>query len=236
MNVNIGGGKGWQHKGWINLDRSTGYILHPETVFPVPDKSAEIVYSSHCFEHLNDATVDQMLRETRRALNGTFVLKIPDFDAVLEAWRYGDEAYLSAERWGMTKVIQTWKNRGVENNIDSRASMIFCGWWNDSYGNEFDDRHPEAEGAYHGPAHGLQENRELMISRYSPHEIADTLSSHVKTHEHDAHFNHQNAWSRDELSELLTGHGFDVSMDVVPHLDIPGLRVQQGISIYVIAT
>lgn len=228
MNLNIGGGKGWEHKGWINLDASRGHFLTPETVFPVPDKSCEIVYSSHAFEHLSDETVDQMLRETRRVLKGTFVLKIPDYDAVLDAWRNGDEEYLSAERWGMTKVIPTWKNKDVKNSLDHRASMVFCGWWNNEYGDEFGSRNPEAEGAYHGPTCSLKH-----VYTPSAHAIAAELVDQAPD---GGHFNHRNAWSRDELRNLLKRRGFTALMDVIPmDLDIPGLLTQRDISLYCIS-
>lgn len=222
----------------MNLDRRTGFALTPETVFPVVDGSAPIVYSSHCFEHLDDATVDRMLVEARRVLapDGVLVLKLPDFDEVLRCWRFGVESYF--DKWGMQKVIPTWHRMGVEPTIDAKAAFIFCGWWNDAYGDEFGDRHPEREGAYHGPAVTVDPEYPLSLSE-SPHTIAKWFVSCVPQ---GAHFNHRNAWSAEEMRALLKDHGF--RLDEPPERrvvdwrgvpEIPGLWDQCEISMYFFA-
>lgn len=228
MNLNIGGGAGWSYPGWLNLDQREGFRLSPDTVFPLDE--AEIVYSSHCFEHLDDATVARMLSESRRVCRGKLVLKLPDFEQVLERWRAGDKAYF--DQWGMGSVVRTWKNKGVEDTIDARAAMIFCGWWNDAYGDEWGKRTPDAPGAYHGPAfvgHGPP------IQDVSPHYAAKLMRLCAPE---GGHFNHQNAWSRAELCALLGAHGFEVE-SLLPEnaceLPIPGIADQRGISMYVVA-
>ena len=237
MNVNIGGGRGWKHDGWRNFDQADGFFLTPDTMFPVDTGSADIVYSSHCFEHLDDATVDRMLDETWRMLKpaGTFVLKLPDFDDVLRRWRYGDEKWFDA--WGQAKVWPTWKNRSVPININTKAAMIFCGWWNDEYGNEFGpthERRPDAEGAYHGPAeirHPFSYAGQLRFGR--PHDIASSMRTGVPSH---GHFNHRNAWSRSEMMALLTDHSLlpvRTGRDVAESwCQIPGINDHRHISMY----
>lgn len=115
MRLNLGGGR-YEHPGWLNLDISTGFAFTPECVFPVD--SAEVVYSSHCLEHLDDATVDRALSETARVLKGPLVLKLPDFDKVLQKRLERDRAFF--DQWGIHK---RWKTE----DIDERAAIIFCG-------------------------------------------------------------------------------------------------------------
>lgn len=236
MNVNIGGGAGWNHSGWLNLDQQGGFRFTPSVTFPMTDRSAPIVYSSHCLEHLDDVTVDRVLSEARRICSGNLVLKLPDFEEVLRRWDKGDAEYF--QHWGMNGVAKTWRSMGVEDTIDTRASMIFCGWWNDAYGNEWGQRNPDAHGAYHGPARaGVWSHQAALRAgiEQGPHWLSETLRDSVPE---DAHMNHQNAWSRKELRELLKRHGFAVSStDRLAAFDfpIPGIRDQEGISMYAVA-
>jgi hypothetical protein len=221
VKVNIGGGH-FNHPGWVNLDQRQGVKLSPQTKLP----KADLVYSSHCFEHLDDETIDNLLSQIECPL----VLKLPDFEQVLERWSSKDGAYFT--RWGLESVVGTWKSRGVADNIDSRAAMIFCGWWNKEYGDEWGGRTPNAKGAYHGPA-VLKSYREILKSM-SPKGIADAFTKFVRETEDKPTFNHQNAWSRVELKSLLERHGFKVSLDQ-SDMSIPTINEMQDISMYAIA-
>jgi hypothetical protein len=232
MNINIGGGRKFLHRGWLNLDGQEGFPLTPECTFPIDE--AEIVYSSHCLEHLDDATVDRVLSEARRVCKGLLVLKLPDFEEVLRRWKAGDEAYFNA--WGMNGVVRTWASRGVPDSIDSRASMIFCGWWNAEYGDEWGKRSPEAPKAFHGPV--MPMNAELAAR--SPHEISKALKDvlWMLPKRRGVHWNHQNAWSVEELHKLLSRHGFTIDSidpDEICRMAIPTINDMRGISMYVSA-
>ena len=67
--VNVGGGPRFCYLGWLNLEEVTSpanplsFKLTPTCRFPVADNSVATVYTSHCLEHLDDATVQQVLRE-----------------------------------------------------------------------------------------------------------------------------------------------------------------------------
>lgn len=234
MNIEIGGGAG-QRRGWLNLDGRSGFALTPECTFPVHDGFAPIVYSSHCLEHLDDATVDRVLSEARRVCAGKLVLKLPDFEEVLKRWGAGDEAYFDG--WGMSSVYRTWARRGVPVNIDSKAAMIFCGWWNDEYGDEWGKRSPDAPKAFHGPVMPMNE----QLASRSPHAISTALKEvlWMLPKRRGVHWNHQNAWSRAELAGLLLRHGFKVETfdaEDICQMDIPGIRDQRNISMYCRAT
>ena len=233
-NVNIGGGKNFHFAGWQNFDAEPGPLnpwpveFSPSITLPVAAGSARIVYSSHCLEHLDDDTVARLLSEAQRILrtDGALVLKLPDFEQVLERWRAGDEAYF--DLWGMQKVIRTWASRGIEPSIDAKAAFIFCGWWNEAYGHEFGERHPEAEGAFHGPADILRQGD------VSPHAISARMKPFA-----EGRFNHQNAWSRSELRSVVEDAGFEVlsqdPAEIIPLFDIPRLGFQRQISQYLLA-
>lgn len=231
MKIEIGGGSRTMPD-WVNVDqRDGGEKLSPTTTLPCEDGKAEVVYSSHCFEHLDDATVSRLLSEAHRVLGpeGELVLCLPDYDRVLAAWKARDAAYLHPARWGCMDVIQTWKDFHVPVCPETIASFIFCGWWNERYGDEWGKRHVQLQRAYHGPVTLVKD-----LEPFTPHSLAATLKSKIPPEA--AGINHQNAWSRAELGALLQEHGFQpISWDqqVQPKVPILTLGRHAPISMYV---
>lgn len=245
--VNIGGGSEFAHPRWLNLDGATGpanprpFAFTPSCVFPARTGSLATVYSSHCLEHLDDATVSRVLAEARRVIrpDGRLVIKLPDFDRALACWRAGDAAFFDEDRWGLRRLKELWSVKHVADTLDARASMVFCGFWNDEYGNHFGDR-ASREGAYHGPAPIEGATLRALVAGSSPHALAGAMRAHVVATEPSYHFNHQNAWSRDELRASLDAAGFEVvSFDeatvISAAADIPGIEAARDESMYFLA-
>ncbi len=248
--LNLGGGRRWKHRGWINLEGAPGpanpfpFWFSETVVLPVPSSSIELVYSSHCLEHLDDPTVERVFRESRRVLNadGALLLKLPDGEEVIKRWRQGDEDYFS-ERWGINKVTNTWQSRGVQDTIDSRATFIFCSFWNEAFGHNFTgkrNRKSKDPRAYNGPPPQVGEMAKELIAFDSPHDIASRLRQTIIDNEDDYTFNHQNCWSRSELGDLLSKCGFrvesfDVNEIVQRHPDVPDIQRMDDISLYCLA-
>lgn len=267
QNLNIGGGVRFKHAGWINLDEFPGDGMAPFTLselrpFPLPRAMFQIVYSSHCLEHLPEAAVSNCLHEARRVIQagGTLVIKLPDYEATLRACRAGDHEFFS-NRWGLERIAPLWQNRGVPDCIESRASMVFCGFWNKAYGHEFAGNPPPESPArkpfrqvlgalfrpkgilpdsgkpYHGPAPILPADVRRILAQESPRKIARDLRGIVASRETDFTFNHQAAFSAFEFIELLEEAGFQVEDTdgrrvVANYPAIPGIEEQFDISSY----
>lgn len=253
--VNIGGGL-FVALGWKNLEAVPShvnpepFIFTPDCVFPFSNSSVNLVYSSHALEHMDSETVDQILEESCRILkpSGSLVLKLPDFDNVLECWK-NEETDFFGDQWGFKEIVNTWKNRKLVDNIDNRAICIFCGFWNDTYGNHFEQvwsrttatnvGNPKTM-AYHGPPVVSEEIQQELKSTNSPNKIAEKLRSIVIETENDFSFNHQNAWGRNELSELISQFGFikistDSKVILTEYSYIPKIREMDSISMYLSA-
>jgi hypothetical protein len=246
--VNLGGGPGFCEPGWLNLDEvasagsPTPFQFTPTCTLPLPDASVHTVYTSHAIEHLPTETVERLLVEAQRVLrpSGRLVIKIPDFDRVLACWRRGEADFFSDALWWFHTVTPTWAARGVADCIDSRVAMLFCGFWNDAYGDHFSGQVQNHPGAYHGPAVVSRDELHHLFSTCTPTEISARLREAVLRTEVGAHFNHQNAWSRAELRELLERFGFRVlSMDPdtvqSACADIPDIAVMNTQSTYCLA-
>jgi hypothetical protein len=214
--LNIGGGPNFRHSGWLNLDGVQSrrnpfpFIFTSTSMFPIPSSSIELVYSSHCLEHLDDATVDQALREARRVISrdGMLLLKLPDFEYTRDRWRAGDHSFF--EHWGFDGVNHTWPSRNVADGLDARAAMIFCGFWNSAYGDHFSGAIQANGDAYHGPPPQAVPVLKELMELGSPHAVAKAMCDMVRKNEASFTFNHQNAWAKSELKILLDRAGFGV--------------------------
>lgn len=246
--LNIGGGPNFLYPLWVNLDavesvlNPHSFIFSKEGRLPFEDAAFNLVYSSHALEHLDTETVENVLREARRVLHGKGVLliKIPDFSALLEAWKKGDESLVEESLWNFSSIIPTLKNRGLTDSIHVRTAYIFCGFWNKPFGNIFEQYDVNAAGAYNGPAPMDIDDLKHILGSGSPNRIAAKMREHVMTCESDYTFNHQNAWSHEEFASLLESTGFEVvSMDkekIAPRYNyVPRILEMYTISSYFIA-
>jgi len=246
--LNLGGGPGFVHPGWMNLEGVASaqnpfpFDFNNSAIFPIPSGAMPLVYSSHCLEHLDDETVGRTLDESRRVLqtDGALFLKLPDFDKGLAEWRRGDGCFFSDRQWGLESVTDTWLRCGLRDTLDMRASMVFCGFWNTAYGDHFSGNIKSGGGAYHGPSRQTPTMAEALRRMDHPHEIAAILRDSVKKNESSYVFNHQNAWGRQELSYLLAQHGFRVlSFDknaITSHFaEVPAINEMFDLSMYCVA-
>ena len=99
--INIGGGK-WYQPRWENVDfmDNDTFVdyqidLRANVELPFQNDSVEIVFSSHCFEHISDENSLFTLCECYRVLapGGTIRISVPDMDKAIEAFRRGDESF-----------------------------------------------------------------------------------------------------------------------------------------------
>ncbi|MDY7577038.1 methyltransferase domain-containing protein [Herbaspirillum sp. RTI4] len=219
-NINLGGGSWFSENGWINYDEFSRDIrgkikFHSHTELPYPSSYADVVYSSHCLEHLNDSVVNKLIREAYRVLNngGKLVIKLPDFDAVLDEFRRGvDNEILSVnpDRWNIVPLKKMWENSGIPFSYERLAAMIFCGYWKRNGYQHFSDI--QQDNSYHGPCKiSDSENRLILEKDISPHSIAMTYVNKVIEIEGEENivFNHQNAWSYKEFIALIESIGFE---------------------------
>lgn len=101
---NVGAGS-FSHPCWTNIDlRSDWYgsvqknfinhDLMSGSPLPVPDASAEIIYTSHTIEHVKDEAVGRLFHEAYRALRPGGVFRVttgPDAESDFAAMMRGDE-------------------------------------------------------------------------------------------------------------------------------------------------
>lgn len=100
-----GGGNSSFHSAWSTIDFTSewykgskhdiNFDLFSLKEFPIEEDSAEIVYSSHTIEHINDKAAQNMFNESFRILKpgGTIRITAPDVDLDYRAYRDNDRNY-----------------------------------------------------------------------------------------------------------------------------------------------
>ncbi|WP_197472680.1 hypothetical protein, partial [Oleiphilus sp. HI0123] len=215
LKINIGSGRRdwseWTCFDEINSPGVTNLVLNETVKLPIENQSVGLAYSSHAFEHLPDNTIFRIMWELRRVLcvGGVFLLKIPDFDWFVGEYLKGSDECMVNK--GVESITYTWERKGLLDNLQNRVSMMFCGYWNSQYGDHFSgniDRNNKA--AYHGPAVMNEAFIDQLFRECSPNQIARTMCKVALSDPDFYRFNHQNAWSKEEVVNMFTEFGFSL--------------------------
>lgn len=211
--LNVGSGRRNWGDGWFCLDEIehdcvTNIIFDQNTKFPFQDRFFSMTYSSHCFEHLADDVLDRVVREIKRVtcVDGLFLLKIPNYDWFLEQYSIDNRLCMNGK--GVESILWTWKD-SIEDSFLNRLAMMFCGYWNKGYGDHFKGLVNKSSDAYHGPPRVEPEKLRAIFSSNSPRKIASELRDLALTDPDFFRFNHQNAWSREEIIKYIEPFGFN---------------------------
>lgn len=216
--VNLGGGPEFFGLQWYNFDSAPGkynpkpFAFAADTRLPIADGALTLAYSSHFLEHVPPVVAERALAEAHRVLKpgGTLVLKLPDGDAALAAWRSNDHRYFEHPSWNCPAFAATWQEKGIADSIDYRAAMVFCGYWNAAYGNYYSGEIALRPGAYHGPPAVDTALLRQILSDNTPAAVARILRQKAIEECADLTFNHQAAWGQGELQDFVTRMGFRV--------------------------
>lgn len=86
----------WSRPGWTNLDLNHGYDLRIRNLREFVNESVEMIYTSHCLEHMEFAEVARLLEASFRVLKpgATIRIVVPDVDILCEMLFTKDIEYL----------------------------------------------------------------------------------------------------------------------------------------------
>jgi len=204
--VNIGGGT-FSHKDWINLDfrDSTGNSLNQfkfdlslQKNLPLKDASINYIYSSHCFEHLDEETNIFTFNEISRIIHdrGKFLLKLPNFELTVEKYLQKDYSFFK-DNWGITKLEKTWLNNNINPTIDNYFIMIFASYSNFGSQSLYERTHSSV---YYGPPKVSREELAIATKTMSIKELSNFLVNKIPK---DAHqYGHINAFSESDICSI----------------------------------
>ena len=96
IKLNLGGGKEWNRPGWENLEIGLGYDLSKQYLKKFKDNSVDLIYTSHCIEHLSCDSIHKLFFDIFRVLkiNGLIRIVVPDMDIISYILNTNDKKYL----------------------------------------------------------------------------------------------------------------------------------------------
>lgn len=210
--VNLGSGR----KAWISwrcfdaLEYPTVETLKFDEKFKLPNdvQGVEIFYSSHNLEHLNDDTVDNLINQMyeRSKPGGVVIIKMPDYELLLDLYR--SNKLLDINDPGVLDTIYTWPYKNIPPTLENKISMVFCGYMSRSYGNHFEGLNRNMKCSYHGPANVEHSELKGILNNDTVREISKKLNRYAKLECDFGQFNHQNAWTKDDLKKIMEDVGF----------------------------
>ena len=185
----------------------TTLALGGRSTLPLAPATIATIRLARVLERLDLAAIFQLLLECQRVLEpgGQLIVELPDFDAALDAWRRGDAGFfgVAAGERGPSEAL---------DELDARATAQFCTYRRRDPAHAAPDGHAAhlAHAAYDEAAPPRLPRQQLhaLRDRCSPLRLAVELCAFAVDAEPPIQLERQNAWSRDELRELLRLAGF----------------------------
>tara|TARA_A100001015_G_scaffold53835_1_gene59071 strand:- start:3167 stop:3964 length:798 start_codon:yes stop_codon:yes gene_type:complete len=145
--INIGAGNQC-YIGWIGIDQLNGSFLNETSILNYKNSSINAVYSSHFFEHVNNKTFENIIREIYRVLKpgGIFRIVIPDFEKIHDSLVNQNTDFF--KKTGFMGRDE-WEAFGIEKNIYNIALHWFANYQNQSF--EGSQKESYVEELFRGP-------------------------------------------------------------------------------------
>lgn len=211
---NIGAG-GFQHPYWTNVDydnewyakhrektlRGIQYDLFSLTPLPIESESAEVVYSSHTVEHINNTAAQNMFDEAFRILkpNGHLRITTPNIDLEYRAFNENDrhyfywiDLYSNPQEWKRVNYNKPLSEASIEQIFLTHFASSVSTLHNDGAPNRIDD---DELNTLFGKLH-YEDALDYCISK-CPLEIQKKYPG-----------NHMNWWNFNKMSSMLNKAGF----------------------------
>ena len=125
--LDIGSGQNMEELGWYASDRQNDDSVIDENYrFDLIDGSLEFIYSSHFFEHIDDETAANLLREARRLLKpgAIFRIVVPNQAWFIEKYFQKDLEYLKNKIGSFN--LSTWSRYQVDINLEQCLVANIC--------------------------------------------------------------------------------------------------------------
>ncbi len=134
--LNIGAGPVWKHERFTTIDQCfdtnadlgrINFDLVKDLPLPFQDDTFKGIYSSHCFEHLTDIEIKNILKEAYRVLKkgGTIRVVVPDMGAMFDAYDKRDGTFADWFRAKQAMPGHNWfKDSWLRLNTRSFAGHV----------------------------------------------------------------------------------------------------------------
>jgi SAM-dependent methyltransferase len=226
--INIGAGRDAECFRWWAGDYQNGFVINESTKLPFKSNSIKHAYSSMFFEHIDDVTAENLLREVYRVLRPGAILRVvvPDFMLYLEQYHkknidfFYDPNDQNFATWGRLCVPLDLEHLlvGMISSIHNLPHKIVSY----QYQEDFSKNPPHVfypfqlryEGYYCGPAPELTSLEiKQKISELSPKAFINWVFERTQdSYFQDRSFNawHKNQWDYEKLAKISKSIGFSL--------------------------
>jgi predicted SAM-dependent methyltransferase len=210
--INLGSGERWTCQGWAPLDELDGNYLDENSIFPFEDESINYVYSSHFFEHINDSTAQNLIKECHRVLKkgGTIRILVPNFELMLEKYKTKDTD------WFFNKIGFKGRPDWVLYDIKSNLLNVFLHWLSN---HDFNG----PNGWARIPIQVKEKEFQEKIKELEFGELCDWVHSHIPINDPRVKAQHINWWNMDKFKKFF-GDFFTPSLSSHLQSDIPEIN------------
>ena len=112
---------------------------------------------------------------------------------------------------GLESVLWSWEPNGIEDNFENRVAMMFCGFWNHSYGDHFSKNiNRTNKDSFYGPPRMPVLDINQLLTQNSPNKISKELVRFASKDKSLKDFNHQTVRSETENVEVLSKFDIEV--------------------------
>jgi|TARA_B110000879_G_scaffold147596_1_gene191342 SAM-dependent methyltransferase len=181
------------YKGWAkNTDKGINYNLFSHETLPIDDNSAEILYTSHTIEHIDNASSQYFFNEAFRVLKsgGIFRITCPDIHLQYRAYQNNDNDFYY------------WKTRFTKNGEPYQPSI------EQLFVQRFATAITEIPAEGIDPRMSTEEIKELF-KKEKLEDALDTCTNRCTVEfQKQQPGNHMNWWSYGKLEKMLKEAGF----------------------------
>lgn len=226
--LDIGAGKNSEAFRWTSIDYAEGTIIQENTKLTFNDAQLEFVYCSMFFEHINDETASNLLKEVARCIKKGKSLRIvvPDFHKYFEKYRNGDKEFFmkftnsrqNTDTWHLYDIpvdIEHLFVSAISSLHNLPHKLVDFPWQERLNQNPPEAYYPhqnKLKGYYCGPApemttEAIKEN----FHNLSESDFLDwvfKMTSASKCSEKLFNKWHKNSWDLDKLTKFATKAGF----------------------------
>ena len=202
--INIGSGNQWYFPFWIGLDQLNGEYFTENSILKFNDEVVKYIYSSHFLEHVNDATVSQLVKESYRCLKKEGVIRIvvPNFPKIHQALIEQDSIFF--KEIGFTGRPE-WDGFGIKKSIENFALHWFANYQNCSYLDS--EKGIRSEDFYRGPPKIEPELVREMAIKLDTLNFGSWIVNQIPSN-HFGNGGHINTFTPEKLSSILSQIGF----------------------------
>lgn len=191
--INLGAGT-WNCENWIGLDKIQNNYLNENSTFPIPDNSIEYIYSAHFFEHINDETAYNLLKESKRVLKPGGIIRIilPDFELL-------KRKYCENDTYFFNKIGFKGRPEWPKYNVEVCLENILTHWFSN-----YDEGEPDNNNGYRGPPRMLTKSDiKYNANNLSTEEFSKWCVSHIPINEKNVTTQHINCFTKERFDNIF---------------------------------